>query len=58
MKTDINYNYNISSFREKEMKLNELISKLENKLNMHHYNTDGDININIKNYFKRSMSKK
>ena len=38
------------------MKLNELISKLENKLDMHHYNTDGDIN--IKNYFKKSISKK
>ncbi len=55
-KTDINDSYNISSFKEKEMKLNELISKLENKLDMHHYNTDGDIN--IKNYFKKSISKK
>ena len=56
MKTDINDNYNILSFREKEMKLNDLINKLENKLNLHHYNTDGDIN--IKNYFKKNISKK
>ena len=56
MKTDINDNYNISSFREKEMKLNDLINKLENKLNLHHYNTDGDIN--IKNYYKKNISKK
>ncbi len=55
MKTEINKN-EVLSFREKELKLNDLINKLQNKLNMQYYNTvenskifESEDNLNIKN---------
>ena len=54
LKTDINKN-EVLSFREKELKLNDLINKLQNKLNMQYYNTvenskffESEENLNIK----------
>ena len=44
VKTDINYNYNAPSYREKELKLNELIVKLQNKLNMQYDDLDSKNN--------------
>ena len=44
VKTDINYNYNVPSYREKELKLNELIVKLQNKLNMQYDDLDSKNN--------------
>ena len=55
MKTEINKN-EVLSFREKELKLNDLINKLQNKLNMQYFNTvenskifESEENLNIKN---------